>query len=91
MKLETSKGKTFDIRVICTSLRSPNKVLIELEDSRPLADIAAEFDGLDMLRAIETENVYQVYEGFSKLVGIQRNTDAGTVRLTLEKDVRSDD
>lgn len=91
MKLETGKGKTFDIRVICTSLRSPNKVLIELEDSRAIADIAADFDGLDTVRTYETESVYHTYEGFTQLVGIQRNTEAGTVRLTLEKEVNSDD
>lgn len=84
MKLETSGGKTFDIKVICTSLRSPNKVLIELEDKRTLAAIAKDFDGLDMLRAYQTESVYQAYEGFSKLVGMQR-TENKTVRLTLEK------
>ncbi len=85
MKLETSKGKTFDIRVICTSLRSPNMVLIELEDGRALAKIASDFDGLDTMRTYETESVYQTYEGFNKLVGIQRNKAAGTVRITLEK------
>lgn len=86
MKLETNKGKTFDIKVICTSLRSPNKVLIELEDARQLADIAADFDGLDMIQTYETEGVYQVYKGFNQLVGIQRSTEAGTVRLTLGKE-----
>ena len=85
MKLETSKGKTYNIRVICTSLRSPNMVLIELEDGRALAKIASDFDGLDTMRTYETENVYQTYEGFNKLVGIQRNKAAGTVRITLEK------
>lgn len=85
MKLETSKGKTFDIRVICTSLRSPNMVLIELEDGRALAKIASDFDGLDTMRTYETESVYQTYEGFNNLVGIQRNKAAGTVRITLEK------
>ena len=84
MKLETSKGKTFDIRVICSSLRNPNKVLIELEDGRTLAKIAQDFDGLDTMRTYETESVYQTYEGFKHLVGIQK-ADAGTVRLTLER------
>lgn len=86
MKLETSAGKTFEIKVICTALRNSNRVLIELEDARQLADIAADFDGLSTIRTYETESVYQTYEGFSKLVGIQRNTEAGTVRLTLGKD-----
>ena len=84
MKLETSGGKTFDIKVICTSLRSHNKVLIELEDSRALEDIAKDFDGIETMRTYEVEGIYQMYEGFSKLVGLQR-MDSNTVRLTLER------
>lgn len=92
MKLKTSGGKVFDIRVICPDLRSKNKVLIELEDDRPLGDIARDFDGLESMLKYDEDiaGVHEVYEGFTRLVGIRRNESAGTVRLTLEKGGASD-
>lgn len=87
MKLDTIGGKSFDIRVICADLRSKNRVLIELEDDRPLAQIAADFDGIDgfVTYKEDLEGVYETYEGYNHLVSIRRNAEAGTVRLTLER------
>ena len=88
MKIATSKGKTFDIRFIGATLRGGKRMMIELEDSRPLWEIAEEFDGLSTITKTDSARpgVKEIYEGFSRLVGIQRNADNGTVRLTLEKD-----
>lgn len=87
MRIETSAGKVFPIRVMCEALRNKNQVLIELEDDRPLIKIIKDFDGLTFIKRYQAEKstVYEMYEGFTKLVAIQRKTDAGTVRLTLEK------
>ena len=91
MRIETSAGKVFPIRVMCEAIRNRNQVLIELEDDRPLVKIIKDFDGLASIKRYyaEESTVYEMYEGFSKLVAIQRNTDTGMVRLTLEKDVNS--
>lgn len=86
MKIETASGKVFDIRVICKTLRNPKKLLIELEDNRTYADIEADFSGLNMIKTYEADDDYHVYEGYSKLIGIQHNEDAGTVRITLKKE-----
>lgn len=87
MKLETSTGKVFDARVVCTSLRRKDQVLCEIYDDRPISDIAADFDGIASFRKYDeaVKGVSETYEGFSSLVGIHRNAEAGTVRLTLEK------
>jgi len=92
MRIKTSKGTTHDIRVMCEMLRNKNRALIELEDSRPLSEIAAEFDGLEWIRKYMTaeSTAYEMYEGFTRLCGIQR-TETGTVRLTLEKGVVNDE
>ena len=89
MRIETSAGKTFPIRVMCEAIRNRNQVLIELEDKRPLVKIIPDFDGLSFIKRYQAEksSVYEMYEGFSKLVSIQRNTDTGMVRIMLEKDV----
>lgn len=92
MRIETSAGKVFPIRVMCEALRNRNQVLIELEDDRTFAQIIPDFDGLSFIKCYQAEKstVYEMYEGFSKLVSIQRNTGTGMVRLMLEKDVNSD-
>lgn len=87
MRIETSAGKVFPVRVMCEGLRNKNQVLIELEDDRPLVKIIKDFEGLSFIKRYNTEQstVYEMYEGFTKLVAIQRNTDTRIVRLTLEK------
>lgn len=92
MKIDTIGGKSFDIRVICADLRSKNRVLIELEDDRPLAQIAADFDGIEGFCKVEDglEGVYETYEGYNRLVSIHRNAEAGAVRLTLERSASDD-
>ena len=87
MKITLSNGKKFDIRHIGTMLRDGNRVVIELEDGRAFSKIAANFEGVDTITKTDDNNpnVKEVFEGYSKLVGIQRNKAAGTVRITLEK------
>lgn len=86
MRIETSKGKTHEIRVMCAMLRNPNRVLIEMEDGRSFAQIIKDFDGLETIKSYlpDGSRVYEMYEGFTSLVGIQR-TESGAVRLTLER------
>ena len=91
MRIETSAGKVFPIHVMCESLRNRNQVLIELADDRPFAKIIKDFDGLETIKRYLSDgsSVYEMYEGFSKLVSIQRNTETGMVRIMLEKDVNT--
>ena len=88
MKIETSRGKTFDAEFICLPLRDKSKAIIELNDTRSLAEIAADFDGLDWLKKIDDDgngSVYEVFEGFNRLIGIQRDLSDDGVRVTLSK------
>lgn len=88
MKIKTPAGKEFKIDIICNALRNPNRVMIVLKDDRPLAEIAADFDGLKTITKTDENKpgVKEVYEGYSSLVGVSRNTADGTVRLMLEKE-----
>lgn len=87
MQITTSKGKTFNIQFIGALLRSGNRLMIELEDARALSEIAADFDSVDTITKTDEirPNEKTVYEGFTKLFSVQRNIDAGTVRLMLER------
>lgn len=87
MKIETSRGKTFDAEFVCLPLRDKSKAIIELNDTRSLAEIAADLDGLEWLKKIDDGNgsVYEVFEGFNRLIGIQRDLSDDGVRVTLSK------
>lgn len=90
MQITTSKDKTFEVEFMGLLLRDGSRVMIELADSRTLVEIAADFDGLESIKLEKDVSktkgkVYEMYEGFTQLVNIQRNKAAGTVRITLEK------
>lgn len=87
MKIKTNSGKVYDIRIIRPDIMRKDRVLIELEDGRTLAEIAAEFDGLESFRKYseDLDGVYETYEGFKHLVSISR-AESGRVRLTLAKE-----
>ena len=85
MTLKTSKGKTYEINWIGGPTVRTGNVLLEMKDDRSLANIAREFDKLEwMERTSETEGDKR-FEGFARLVGIQRG-DGGNVTLTFAKE-----
>lgn len=92
MKIMTNDGKCFDIIFIGTLLRDGRRVVIELTDDRALSEIAADFEGVETITKTDSArpSVKEVYEGFTQLVDIRRNTAAGTVRLTLERSASDD-
>lgn len=85
MQIKTSKGGTFDVIFADKLLRNGSKIMIELADDRPFEEIAADFDGLETVTRLDAPDIDHVFRGYSRLVGMQINEDAGTVRLTLKK------
>lgn len=89
MKIKTSKGKTFDVDFVCSPLSNPERIIIEMQNSRPFSEIASDFDGLESIREEDAErnpSVYKMYEGFSRLVEIHRYKADDGIRLTLAKE-----
>lgn len=87
MQITTNKGKTHDITFNGVLIRNGCRVMIEMKDDYPLAEIAADFDGVDTF-TVTHENrpgVKEVYEGFTRLADIRHDKKTGTFRLTLEK------
>jgi len=87
MELTTSRGQTFDIQYIGKVLTNSRRMMIELEDERRLSEIAADFEDVQTFRRAEItpEGKPDIYEGYTNLVDVHRNTAAGNVRLTLER------
>lgn len=85
--LDLGDGVAREIEFINSPSMARNQIVIELVDERPLAQICADFDDIKTIK--RTDNVRPEivthYEGFSQLIGVNRNVSAGTVRLTLRK------
>ena len=84
MKLTTSKGKEYDVLWAFGPTIKSGKVMFEMWDSRPLAQIASEFDGLKWLKRESKNEGDATYEGYGVLASIQR-TDGNTVMIGLSK------
>ena len=87
MQIRTNDGKSFDIIFIGTLLRDGNRLVIELKDDRAFSEIAADFEGMETITKTDSRkpNRKDIYEGFTKLSGINENEATGTVRITLKK------
>lgn len=83
----TNRGTKHSINWILTTARNANRLAIDLKDDRALSEIAADFEDLEVLTKTDDnkQGVTEVYQGYSQLVSIQRNSEAGTVRLMLER------
>lgn len=87
MQITTNSGKTFDINWMWATNRFGNRLMIELVDNRAFSQIAADFEGVDTITKTDSKhpNVKEVYEGYTKLVGMSKENYEGVIRLTLEK------
>ena len=82
MKIETSKGKRFDARIM-TEQTADGSLLIQLNDQkRKLSRMAADFEGLAFIASEETG---LHFEGYTALRSISR-LDKSTVQLRLYKE-----
>ena len=87
MTLTTNRGKTFEIGWIWATTRGGDRLMIELADNRPMAEIAADFDQVETFERTTTKmpGVKEVYAGYTRLVGMSRENAEGVIRLTLER------
>ena len=85
MKMETSKGKTYNVDWIDGPTITSGNVLVSLEDGRRLPKIAAELDGLDRIQRFSEEQGDKTFEGYSVLKAISRGAD-GKVLAELTKE-----
>ena len=83
MKIEAKNGKAYDVAYI---LPRGNELAISLDSNAALSAVAADFEGLSVIRATEeTPNVTHVYEGYTKMMSIIRMT-GGSIRVVLARE-----
>ena len=87
MKLITNRGEA-SVRWIGGPTTRFNTILIEADDSRSLAEIAADYDGLEKIEYSELYTGRKVaLEGYSRLCQVSRMDADGPVQITLAKGV----
>ena len=84
MKIETSKGKSLEIRMI-TAMNGGENVMLVIADDRPMSEIAADLEGCNTLTKTDAnkQNVKEVYEGYTRIVSMQREKYSGMMRVIL--------
>ena len=85
MKITTSRGKTLEVDVAMMS-GTTGRMIIRLDDDRPLSEIAADFDLLESILS-ERDKEKITYHGPFALSGIKRYNPNDKVSITLEKEV----
>lgn len=87
MKITTNKGKTYEVNFAFAPTTGGN-CMVEIKDTRPMAEIAAEFEGVEKMIREDEDEGNAVYEGYTMLVSIVRNVQRGTVLLGMAKEVK---
>ena len=88
MTVKTDRGKTFDVDYAGCPVRSTGERMIELTaDARPLAQIAADFEGVQAFERVDENEGNMTFEGYTELVSVVRDRTRGAVLLALRKEV----
>lgn len=68
MKLKTSKDKVYPI--VWADVASSGLLYMQVRDSRPIAQIAEDFDGLEWLERISEDQGNKRFDGYSRLISV---------------------
>lgn len=84
MELKTSTGNVYS--VVWVDVASSGVLYAQVKDTRPIAQIAADFDGLEWLERISEDQGDKRFNGYGDLTGVTRITP-DVVNITIKKAV----
>lgn len=84
MELKTSRDKIYPI--VLADVASSGVLYMHVQDSRPIAQIAEDFDGLEWLERISEDQGDKRFDGYGVLTGVTRITP-DVVNITIKKAV----
>lgn len=84
MTITTNRNQTYTVDWIDSLLTDPKKLLMQMEDARPIAQIVPDFDGLTRIDRVSETQGDKTYEGYTSLTGISRKND-GKILITMER------
>lgn len=82
MTVTTSKGRTFEINWMWGPVGENDDLMLEYEDERAMAEIAADFEGCESFRRESRTEGDREWTGYTRLRSIVRS-GRGKVQLTL--------
>ena len=87
MTVTTSRGKTFEIDWMWGPMMNTGEMMLQLEDTRPMAEIAADFDGVRTFHRESELEGDRDYEGYTRIVSIARVSGGqqGRVQITFDR------
>lgn len=85
MKLTTSRNKEYEADFAGGETFTSGEVVVQMKDERRLSEIAAEFDGLEWMKAENHNDGDITFEGYQVLRSIMRRKN-GSVILTFGKE-----
>ena len=84
MKIKSSKGIEYDVEWIGGPTEILHEIYCELDDTRPIGVIAAEFEGAELTR-IERDGMEKPYSGYTELASIRRLDEGTLTRISMRK------
>lgn len=84
MKLKTSSNKEYEVDWIGESTFLSGNVVLQMQDKRPLHEIAAEFNGLEWMERESEKEGNKRFEEYSVVQSIQRRPN-GEVLISFSK------
>ncbi|MBP3647188.1 MAG: hypothetical protein J6K55_12285 [Clostridia bacterium] len=87
MKLTTSKGLTYNVDWADGPTITSSGLLIQMQDSRSIAVIAAEFEGNETIRRESETEGNKEWHGYTEVMRVARVAE-GVVTIALAKPVQ---
>ncbi|MBR3927750.1 MAG: hypothetical protein IKJ65_01960 [Clostridia bacterium] len=81
------KGKTHDVKWMWL-LERKDQLIFQIVDERPISEIAADWEGADVIERISEEEGNKTYEGYTRIARIYRKDDIkrGCMEIVLTKE-----
>ena len=83
MKIVTSAGNEYIVEWIDMPVTDENQLLLKMQTGRPIAEIVAEFDGLEWIERYDENQGDKRFDGFTRLVMVR--IEKGKVMIAMER------
>lgn len=84
MEIRTSKGHMYRADWIGGPTGIRNEIYCEIEDGRPIYEIASEIDGAE-LTSVGEGGVETIYHGYTELARISREAGSKLTRIAMRR------
>lgn len=84
--ITTNNGKTLEIKWVLGPIAN-GQIIVDLDGDYAISEIAPDFENQTTFRVNDDaeKGKYNMYEGYTKLVSVDRKNFKGVTRLMLEK------